>query len=425
MVPEPNSLGFYYRPDSLHYSQADLHTWLSVLKNLQVRWLVLQASEERIPQPFLQGLQLAGISPIVHIPAGLPAIKAAAFDDQLAAYAGAAVRYVCVGDRPNLRSVWKASDWARGGLVDQFLDRYLPIWDLQLAHGLQPVFPPLEPGGDYWDTAFLQSCLHGLQRRARTDLARQLVVAVYAWTHGKPLDWGAGGPAAWPAAKPYLTPDECQDQRGARIVDWYSAIAREALGEPLELLVLAGGAEPESRAAAGKAAAEVHAELARSILLGEYAEHVRAFCFYTLTADEGDPAGWYDRDLAATPSAEVLERLMLAVPEPKIVSSPIKPIAHYVLLPAHGQRDLSNDWKNIEPLVMAIKPVIGFSVDEARLARQVIMIGDSRWYPEGCERSLRDQGCNVRRFADAGSEELLLAIPDLAARNSSPGADHV
>ncbi len=64
----------------------------------------------------------------------------------------------------------------------------------QISAGLQPIFPPLEPGGDYWDTAFLEAALASLKRRA-PDLINQIVLALYAWTYDQPLDWGAGGPA--------------------------------------------------------------------------------------------------------------------------------------------------------------------------------------------------------------------------------------
>ena len=46
-----------------------------------------------------------------------------------------------------------------------------------------PVLPPLEPGGSYWDTTFLQSLMQSLVRREKTNLLDMLVVSAYAWTH--------------------------------------------------------------------------------------------------------------------------------------------------------------------------------------------------------------------------------------------------
>ena len=426
---DQNKLGFYYRPDDQHYSQADLHNWLSVLKNLQIGWLVLRGSQDQLlPQPFIQGLQLAGIEPVVHLPVRLPDLDPAAIESLLPSYADWGIRHVVIGDRPNLRSMWKASEWARGGLVEQFLDKFLPIWSAQVKYGFHPVFPALEPGGDYWDTAFLTSCLKSLQRRSQAELANELILATYAWSYGKPLDWGAGGPSAWPESKPYQTPEGSQDQLGLRIVDWYASISRGSIGSELKMLVLGGGVHPDDRSTAGQdVTAEIHANLARDIFMSRYSDNLVSFCFYALTAaPDQDHVGWYDKNLAGSKSAEALERLMLAVPEPKPVSSPIKPIANYVLLPSHAERDLSSDWKGIEPLVMALKPVIGFSLDEARLARQVIFIGEQDLFPNNCEQLLREQGCKVRRFSNPNSEEVLLAVSELAAgQPSTTGADHV
>jgi hypothetical protein len=429
MVSDQNSLGFYYRPDDLHYSQADLHNWLSVLKSLQIRWLVLRARIDRaIPDAFIQGLQLAGIEPIVHIPATMHSLPLESIESQLAGYANLGIQHTVIGDRPNLREMWKASDWARGGLVEQFIDRFMPVWNAQRRHGFRPFFPALEPGGDYWDTAFLQSCLNSLRRRSQEDLVKEMVLGVYAWTFGKPLDWGAGGPGSWPEAKPYITPEGSQDHLGARIVDWYHEICRSTVGMPLDIFVLAGGVNPEARTEmTADQQADIHTNLAKAVLMSKYTQNLIGFCFYSLTAGSDQHlVGWYDKNLAASQSAESLERVMLAVPEPKSVSSPIKPIAHYILLPAHSDRNVSTDWKNIEPLVMALKPAVGFSVEEARLARQVIMIGNEELISSDCERTLRNQGCKVRRLAAPNSDEILLAASEYAAQHPSTiGADHV
>ncbi|PKP01191.1 MAG: hypothetical protein CVU11_15960, partial [Bacteroidetes bacterium HGW-Bacteroidetes-6] len=40
-------------------------------------------------------------------------------------------------------------------LVERFLDRFLPLANQVVSEGAVPVMPALEPGGNYWDTAFL------------------------------------------------------------------------------------------------------------------------------------------------------------------------------------------------------------------------------------------------------------------------------
>jgi hypothetical protein len=65
-----NQIGFYYFPDDLHYTQADLRAWLPILKQLRANWVTLQAGHDRaIPEEFLRSLIEARIQPIIHIPA--------------------------------------------------------------------------------------------------------------------------------------------------------------------------------------------------------------------------------------------------------------------------------------------------------------------------------------------------------------------
>ena len=64
-----------------------------------------------------------------------------------------------------------------------------------------------------------------------------LALSAYAWTHGRSLDWGAGGPERWPSARPYLTPAGSQDQRGFRIFDWYRAVTQATIGADLPMLL--------------------------------------------------------------------------------------------------------------------------------------------------------------------------------------------
>ncbi len=62
--------------------------------------------------------------------------------------------------------------WARQDLVERFLDRFLPVAAAAIEEGINPILPPLEPGGSYWDTSFLQSMLTSLVRRGPAVLTR-------------------------------------------------------------------------------------------------------------------------------------------------------------------------------------------------------------------------------------------------------------
>ncbi|NIN66175.1 MAG: hypothetical protein GTO63_16070, partial [Anaerolineae bacterium] len=239
-------LGYHYFPDDRHFAASDLETWLPVLQSLSAKWITLQASPKRaVPEPFLRGLLDAGVEPIIHIPCQVDSLRLPDLSPMLASYGRWGVRYVVVFDRPNMKSSWNPSEWSRADLIERFLDQMSPVLHAQKEAGLRPTLPPLEPGGDYWDTAFLEGSLEGLVRRSAAVRPEDLTLALYAWTYGKPLNWGAGGQARWPEARPYRTPPKSQDQFGLHIFDWYAAVAQDTVGQVLPMLVIAGGALPE------------------------------------------------------------------------------------------------------------------------------------------------------------------------------------
>lgn len=236
-------LGFHYYQDTLHYRESDLAAWLPEFKSLGVSWLVLQSAPDRaIPEAFIRGLIGAGIEPIIQFNLSLskpPEI--ADVQTFLEAYAHWGARAVIFFDRPNARSSWPSSGWAQQDLVERFLDRYIPLANLALKLGIIPLFPPLEPGGNYWDTAFLRAALKSLERRKQTQLLQNLVLTCYAWTGDHSLNWGAGGPESWPETRPYLTPNGSEDQRGFRVFDWYTTVAIAVLRRPLPIILLGAG----------------------------------------------------------------------------------------------------------------------------------------------------------------------------------------
>ena len=202
-----NRIGFHYFQDTDHYRKCDLNTWLPIFKRLNTRWLVLTAPKDyAIPEPFLQGLLDNQVEPVLQFnlsPDALPKSEDLSF--LLDIYAKWGVRYISLFHKPNMRSLWKTTHWARIDLVERFLDIYLPMAETCLAHGLIPIFPALEPGGDYWDTVFLRASLKGIKRRGHKYLLEKLVIGAIARTGGRPLNWGAGGPERWPETRPYFT----------------------------------------------------------------------------------------------------------------------------------------------------------------------------------------------------------------------------
>lgn len=236
-------IGFHYYPDSLHYRETDLNKWLSELVELNASWLVLQAPVDRaIPENFITGLLNKGIEPILqfNLPLGvLPDL--ASLNPLLSSYGRWGVNTAIFYDRPNTRSAWPSSSWAQEDLVERFLEHFIPVSKLAMQSGMAPVFPALEPGGGYWDTAFLRSALESLENHSENQILDHLMLAAYGWTRNQSLNWGAGGPQRWPDARPYFTPPGAQDQRGFRIFDWYQAITQAVLQKTCPTILLQAG----------------------------------------------------------------------------------------------------------------------------------------------------------------------------------------
>jgi len=395
-------LGFHYFPDEAHYSEKDLEEWLPTLLRLSAHWLVLPAAVERtIPESFLKGLIEAGIRPVVWIKGHADEITADQLSPSLASYAEWGVRELVVFDRPNIRSSWSSNEWARPGLVERFVDQMLPILQLERASGMNPIFPPLEPGGDYWDTAFLETALQSMLRRGHRSLIENLHLAIYARTFGKPLEWGYGGPKEWAANRPYNTPEDSQDQIGFRTFDWYSATAESVVGKSLPMIVVAGG--PPSTQEDGEA--EI-ANILRAVQTGQLPQSVLGFNFYLLSADPNGPdtsSAWFDSPTQPRAVVGSAKRLLDVGGLSDSSRLAKKTLSHFVLLP---DGPMSEDtWAIVKTLVK--DGVIGFSPEEALQADRVTILGDEAAVPPSVERQLVEGGCSVTRVK--GPSEMFVA----------------
>lgn len=404
MLSPKSQIGFHYYPDDRHFTQKDLDYWRPILTSLSAAWLTLRATPDRaIPEFFIQGLSEMGVKPIVHMPAQVGSVSPTELTTLMASYAHWGVSHVVVYDRPNMRSAWNPSEWSKVGLVERFLDMVLPILQAQREAGLQPILPPLEPGGDYWDTAFLSACLRGLLRRGKKDLVGGLSLAAYVWTNDKPLSWGAGGPQQWPGAKPYHTPEGSEDQRGFHLFDWYGQISADVTGQRLPLFVIGGGALPSGNDPIQ--AQDIHAErnltIARQILAGQHTGDFENFAFFLLAAEAEDPQqknAWFPALRPPLPVVDELKRLVEAGPK-QVPQGADKAIPHYLLLP-NNQRAARSTWAQASDFALAHPDmVVGFSQELAAKAARVTLAGGEDRFPLEFENQLRAAGCIVQRMS--------------------------
>lgn len=419
MAKSPNQkmsqIGFHYFPDDVHYRAADLHAWLPELKALGVRWLTLLGSLTRaVPEAFISGLKQAGIEPIIHIYA-LPT-DTAALTSLLEPYARWGVRYVVIGHELNMRAQWPAAEWGQPNLVERLIERLTPVWHAQKAAGLEMIMPALRAGGDYWDTAFLEATLAALQRQGRGELLQQLTFAVNLFSAGKPANWGAGGLHAWPAARPYATLPNTQDQRGFHLFDWYNEIITARAGQARPLLCLAGGprlgeaALPSENSAKANAAVQ-HANATQEILNLVDAHRLPANLlnvnFWLLAADAASPIAreaWYQPDGTQVPAITTLKQYAQRhaaknPPRAKSFSKTAsgKLFAHYLLLPTFEWGLSEWHWQKALEYVKLHQPTCGFSQAEAAQAERVTLFGNEQGLSLELEQKLHNAGCDVER----------------------------
>lgn len=412
-------IGFHYYPDTLHYRESDLSRWLPEWNALGVSWLVLRSETQRaIPETFLNGLLQAGIEPIIQIHQPLtstPDLKG--MGTLLEVYAHWGARAVQLFDLPNARASWANGQWAQQDLIERFLDRALPLTNLALKLGLQPLFPILEPGGSYWDTAFLRAALVSLERRKQSAILQALILSAWARTGSRSLNWGMGGPGRWPQCRPYSTPHDSEDQRGFRIFDWYDAVTNSVLGRSVPVILFGAGASGNHLFAAEHSATTLN--IAR-LLAGEVVAdpanptaalepvpaHVLACNFWQLA---GGSAAWYPDGGQPLPAVTAIKewRAARVAGSPRTISrttfAGVRPINHYLLLPTYQWGVSEWHLSVIRPFVQKHAPTVGFSPAEAALASQVTVVGNEHSFPEEILDQLRAAGCSVNRISGDGT----------------------
>lgn len=430
ITPSPFSfrqkLGFHYFPDTLHYTEKDLQQWLPLLMDLGVGWLVLRTEINRaIPEYFISGLLKAGIQPIIQFPLSLqspPHLKSVS--PLVEAYAGWGATFHQFFDRPNIHQSWPANQWAQQDLVERFLDRYLPLASVSIQADAYPLFPPLEPGGNFWDTTFLRAALQAIERRKLDTLLERLILSVYGWTFQRPLNWGEGGPERWPEARPYFTPPHSQDQRGFCTFDWYAAISEAVLQKRLPIILLQAGlpAAPETLPAESAKLPELDENFIEIVNListsgtsqttEDYKglilpEEIISVNFWLLSADQNthySPFIWFEETqpvrkaashLCVAKNIQTKRPSLHGILDEESLRRAIRPLQHYLYLGEKGDANLANVLQKHSSFILQHHPTIGFSIDEARLANRITLAVAAEKVPENLLEILQKQGCQI------------------------------
>lgn len=396
-TPSPIPLGFHYFTDMEHYRLQDALDFIPLIKSVRGTFLFLPVySSIAIPEYFLSAWIAESIQPIIHLK--IPIENASQNHDLyllIETYAKRGIKHLIFFDRPNMRRAWPPPVWVLSNLVERFVDQILPLFEFANKLGVLPVLPPLEPGGDYWDTLFLKSTLQALQRR---NAHLQFGYSAYGWTCGHPLNWGAGGPERWPLSLPYHPIQGNEDHRGIRIFEWYSSIAKSFGFDHLPLFILDSG-KPDtplnsfeewqaieilnlirSEQAAGK---DIDVQTLGLWMPGKMdsAEFQRGI---------EKIKEWQDR-LEAKNTAQAVHPNSASV------------IEHYVLV--GDSHPAITDWRlrASHAFVLKHKATLGFSLQQASKAKRVTILATEEEIPEENLNDLRHQGILVERISETGT----------------------
>jgi hypothetical protein len=412
MKEKLQNFGFIYFSSQKSFLNTHLNEWIPAIRNLGASSIIFQSDFTRaIPEdPFLIANEY-GLSPIVHFVSELP--KAKDFNKAsilLDVYAKRGVQKVILGSQPNVKSAWPSSGWQFENLVDQFLDRFIPLAHYAVQIGMKPILPPLQPGGDFWDTSFITLVFSGLKSRQVNKVLNQLIISSFGHTFGKPLSWGKGGPECWSGSKPYNTPDGQEDQKGFNNFEWYQSIAERELMRSVPTIILeAGFSGSNIKHETPERTIETIKKIMHLISIdqskGNYGDEIKfnrllQGCYFSL-----------DKLKASMQGELSVQSLYKLFGEPETVKSAQdfdldnqKIISHYLLLPTHANSISDAVLNKVRPVIKKQRPTVGFSLVEASFAEKVSIYPDPILFPEEIINQLRRAGCKVEILPDSGIE---------------------
>lgn len=422
-----------------------------------VRWVVLtHPAHEPAPVALLAQAHRLSLEPLVALQTDYVGDLAGGLTRRVEELGRAGARYLWAYELANRADRWRWSEWAQPDLVARFAAALLPLLERTAEAGLYPTLPPLQPGGDYWDTVWLEALLGELERLGRKALFDRLAVAAVVEPAGRPLHWGEGGPARWPEARPYHTPSTSQDQCGFHLFEWYDAVIRRKVGHSLPILGVMGRTSPTEAAQIGEllarrslpgvlfciCLAEGEVEVAPGALAGDGAGSAEeaAPLVPEGPAGMGGPGPVPTREgLPVTegpPEEAVRHQLLSKRPDPpsggqaRPAAPPASPDAgarpaapadaqpdrslyHYLLLPQWDWGVSEWHWRVVAGYVRKFRPVTGFDPQEARLARHVTIVGGTEGVGREVEQSLRLAGCRVERLGSSDTQHTRVVLEEM------------
>lgn len=234
-------LGFHYYKDAAHFDEPSIDYWVPKLRASGTRWLVIYISaEEEIPEYFIRSLTNSKIEaiPVLGLSISNPPDKDL-FRQRMAYYHHIGIHMVQFFNYPNMQENWTVDEWIKPNLVRRFIEKYAEYALICIREKVIPVFPLLEPGGDYWDLTFFRSAVKYLAKDYRDTILPNLVFSASAALNKHPVDWNIGGPEAYGDLVPYT--EAAVDHRGFHLYKWYQQTLKKELGKTYPMILFNAG----------------------------------------------------------------------------------------------------------------------------------------------------------------------------------------
>jgi len=413
MEETQTTIGFSYFSSPKYFLNSHLKEWMPAISDIGACAIIFQSGFVRaIPEDAFLIAEEFGLNPIVQFTSELPKAKefnkaAILFDT----YKNRGVEAVILGDRPNIKGAWPSAGWHYENLVEHFLERFIPLANYAVRIGMRPVFPPLQPGGDFWDTSFVELAINSLKNQKLDAILKNLILSSFGYTFGKPLTWGRGGPERWTGSKPYQTPEGQEDQLGFHNFEWMQKIAERILGNEVPVMILDAGLNGTSQDKENSK----ETKKAINALLGSLTKHQVTenqtevgiklpdsvlgcnFSLDKLKKLSGN-------NFYLTQFFEIFSRSKLSKETPGKIDLEQKFLSHYLLLPSHAGSVSDVVLSKVRPIIKKFRPTVGFSLVEAAYAKQVSIFPDPILFTEEKINQLRSAGCIVEILPESGIE---------------------
>ena len=432
-------LGFHYYKDAGHFDDPSLDYWLPKLQAAGTSWLVVYAPENgEIPENFIMRLRDVRIEPVVVLNYSISEPPSQQiFRQRMAYYHSIGIHMVQFFNRPNMKSSWNAEDWVKPGLVTRFIRRYADYAAACVQEKVIPLFPLLEPGGDYWDLAFLRSSVKQMRKEYSDAVISNLVFSASGCLYRHAIEWNEAGPAGCPPAVPYA--ESQVDHRGFYLFQWYQDILKKELGKSVPLLMMNAGMWDGSAGIFDVVTRDSKQQYLNILNLlqdvtqksdSKIPPYILSCCVYKLPSTESlsasVPVGKNAADSVFSADISINTDVKVSFSEKflhflrsinlknffefikkvgtKLASSIYNAarflmrggsLKEYFLLPEVNSLFTEEQMNTIRQYIKIHKCASGNDLNEALASKNVIMIDDQALYPAYMLRQLRDRNCAV------------------------------